>query len=142
MDIAHTITIDAPAERVWELTVDLGSLPRITPTVTSVDLLDEQPVAVGTRARLKQPGLPPRVWRVEELDAPHRFVWTTRLLGVHMAGVHELATLGAERCQLTLRVLFDGRGSGLVGRLSRRSIARAIAQEAAGFARAATSAST
>lgn len=138
MDITHTITIDAPIERVWDLTLDVASLPEITPTVTRVQRLDDGPIEVGSRAKLTQPGLPPRVWTVREVDAPRRFVWATRLFGVDMAGVHELAPAGPQRCELTLRVVFDGRGAGMLGRLSRRSIARAIAQEADGFARVAT----
>lgn len=140
MEIIETATIDAPIERVWALTLDLDGLPSTTPTVTKVERLDPGPVAVGSRARLEQPGLPPRIWTVDELDAPHRFAWSTRLLGVRMTGVHELAPVGGSRCELTLRVAFSGRGAALLGRLGRRSIARSLAAESAGFARASLSA--
>lgn len=136
MEITETVTIDAPLERVWALTLDLEGLPSITPTVTTLERLDQGPVAVGSRARLAQPGLPPRTWTVDELDAPHRFSWSTHLLGVRMTGVHELAPVGEDRCELTLRVVLAGRGAALLGRLGRRSIARSLAAEAAGFARA------
>jgi uncharacterized membrane protein len=122
MEIINTITIDAPVERVWALTVDLDQLPAITPTVSGVERLDDGPVAVGSRARLRQPGLPPRMWTVEVVDEPHRFAWATRLFGVRMVGVHELTPLDGDRCQLTLRVLFEGRGSGLLVRLGGASI--------------------
>jgi uncharacterized membrane protein len=137
MEIINTITIDAPVERVWALTVDLDQLPAITPTVSGVERLDDGPVAVGSRARLRQPGLPPRMWTVEVVDEPRRFAWATSLLGVRMVGVHELTPLDGDRCQLTLRVLFEGRGSGLLVRLGGASIARSLAAENLGFARAA-----
>lgn len=140
MDITDITTIDAPIERVWALTLDLESLPKITPTVTSVERLDEGPVRVGSRARLAQPGLPARVWTVEELEAPERFAWATRLLGVRMIGIHELEALDADRCQLTLHVVFEGRGAALLGRLGRRSIGKSLTAEGAGFARAALTA--
>jgi uncharacterized membrane protein len=137
MEINNTITIDAPVERVWALTVDLDQLPAITPTVSAVERLDDGPVAIGSRARLRQPGLPPRVWTVEAVDEPRRFAWATSLLGVRMVGVHELTPLDGERCQLTLRVLFEGRGSGVLARFGGASIARSLAAENLGFAQAA-----
>lgn len=137
MEINETTTIDAPIERVWDLTLDLAGLPTITPTVTAVELLDPGPVQVGTRARLSQPGLPRRTWTVEVVDTPHRFAWATRLLGVRMVGLHELAPIDRDRSRLTLRVVFEGVGAGLLGRLGRRNLERSLAAEATGFARAA-----
>ncbi|HEY8340882.1 MAG TPA: SRPBCC family protein [Egibacteraceae bacterium] len=137
MEITHTTTIDAPVERVWQLTLDIAALPSITPTVTVVERLDDGPVTVGSRARLRQPGLPPLVWAVEEVDAAQRFRWATRLLGVRMVATHDLEPVGTDRCRLTLRVAFEGAGAGLLGRLGRRRIAAALATEGAGFARAA-----
>lgn len=137
MEITDTTTIDAPIERVWELTLDIDRLPETTPTVAAVERLDGGPVRVGSRARLKQPGLPARTWTVEAVDPPHRFAWTTHLLGVRMTGIHELERLEPDRCRLTLRIRFEGRGAGLLGRLSRGSVGKALAAENAGFARAA-----
>lgn len=137
MEITDTTTIDAPVDHVWGLTLDVERLPAITPTITSVERLDDGPVAVGARMRLRQPGLPPREWTVEEVDAPRRFAWSTRLLGVRMVAVHDLTETADGRCELTLRVRFEGRGSALLGAVSRRSIAASLATENAGFAAAA-----
>lgn len=41
MQITDIIDIDAPIERVWELTVDVEAWPRYTPTMTSVERLDD-----------------------------------------------------------------------------------------------------
>lgn len=140
VEITDTIVIDAPLERVWALTLDIEALPSVTPTVTAVDRLDHGPVAVGSRARLRQPGLPPRTWTVEVVEAPNRFAWATRLLGIRMVGVHELALTADGRCELTLRVQLEGRGAGLLARLGGANLARTLAAENASFARAAVAA--
>ncbi len=136
MDIMHTILVDASVDRVWALTLDVDALPSITPTVTAIERLDDGPVRVGTRARLTQPGLGRRTWTVEVVDAPTHFAWATRLLGTRMVGSHELDDAGDGRCRLTLRVTLEGPTAWLLG-LGRRSIARSLATEAEGFARAA-----
>lgn len=137
MDIAATTMIDAPVAQIWERTLDIDQLPSITPTVTTVERIDPGPVRPGTRARLKQPGMPGRVWTVEEVDAPRRFVWTSRLAGVRIVAIHDLEAVTGDSCRLTLRIRFEGRGSRLLTRLGRRSISAALDTEAAGFARAA-----
>lgn len=142
MEITDTTTIAAPVDRVWALTLDVERLPTITPTITSVERLDEGPIAVGSRMRLRQPGLPPREWTVEAVDAPHRFVWATRLLGVRMVAIHDLVETTDGHCELTLRLRFEGRGSTLLGAVSRRSIAESLTTENAGFTAAATTATT
>lgn len=137
MEFTQTRVIDATVQRVWALTLDLEGLPSTTPTIKSVERLDDGPMRVGSRARLTQPGLPARVWTVAEIDAPHRFSWSTHLLGVRMVGIHELEPVGDDRCRLTLRVVLAGRGATLLGRLAGRNLARALAAEGAGFASAA-----
>jgi hypothetical protein len=137
VEITSTTTLDATIDRAWALTLDIEALPTVTPTVTAVERLDTGPVSVGSRARLLQPGLPPRIWTVEELDGPHRFAWATTLLGVRMVGVHELEAIDEAACRLTLRLVLEGRGARLLGRLGRRSLEKALQEEAAGFQRAA-----
>lgn len=139
MELSHTIDVAAPIERLWDLTVDLEGLPAVTPTIAAVERLDGSgPVRVGTRARLRQPGLPPRVWTVEEVEAPTRFVWSTRLLVVRMTGIHELEALSPTSCRLRLALRLEGPGAGLLARLAGRKLESALATEAKGFHRAAT----
>lgn len=137
MEITSTTTLDTTVEQAWALTIDVEALPAVTPTVTAVERLDTGPLVVGSRARLFQPGLRPLVWTVEQLDGPHLFAWSTRLLGVRMVGVHELSPLGEDACQLTLRLVLEGRGARLLGLLGRRSLSATLATEAAGFQAAA-----
>lgn len=135
----HTIVIEAPVERVWALTIDLEQWPSITPTVTEVQLIDRGPVGAGTRARVAQPGFPAGVWVVEEVAAPHRFVWSRTMAGLRLVATHELERLGAERCRQTLSIELDGGLASIAGLLLRAPITEALSRENAGFAAAAAS---
>lgn len=136
MRIEDSTEIAAPIERLWELTVDVEGLPAITPTVHNVERLDSGPLAVGSQARLEQPGLRPLVWTVSRLDEPTYFEWGTTLGPVAMTGGHRLEPTDAG-CRLTLSVDFGGFGGSLLGRMSRKKMQRTLATENAGFRAAA-----
>lgn len=134
MRIDHSIDIAAPIDRVWALTVDIESLPELTPTLTSVERLDEGPLRVASTARVRQPAQPPRVWTVTDVEPTERFAWTTGARGLRMTAIHEL-TPSAGGTRNTLSVVIEGRLGRLVGRLLRGRIARALATENEGFKR-------
>lgn len=136
MRIEHTTEIAAPVSTVWELTLDVESLPEITPTITEVERLDDGPIGVGSATRLKQPGQRPRVWTVTELEPEHRFAWSTRVLGTEMTGAHVLS-VSESGTKNTLTVDIDGPLAPIVGALVRRPILKAIATENQGFKEAA-----
>lgn len=136
MNIEHTIDIDAPVERVWELTLDIESWPDHTPTMTSIERLDDRPLAVGSAVRIKQPAQRERVWTVSHLEPCRRFAWSARTMGTTMTATHELAPNGSGTTQ-TLRVEIEGGLSRVVGALIGRPIAKAIATENLGFKAAA-----
>jgi uncharacterized membrane protein len=136
MGIEHTIDIDAPIERVWALTLDVESWPDHTPTMTSIERLDDGPIAVGSAARIKQPAQRARVWTVSHLEPGRRFAWSAATMGTTMTATHELTPNGSRTTQ-TLRVEIEGTLSRLVGALVRRPIAKAIATENLGFKTAA-----
>lgn len=129
----HAQTIDAPAERVWAVTVDVDGLPSVTPTVTSVERLDQGTLTVGSRVRLKQPRQSAAVWTVTELDEGRSFVWQTKRLGMTMIGIHAIEELDASSCRNILALELTGWGSRLLGALIGKSVHTAIATESAGF---------
>lgn len=133
MRFEHTVDIAAPAQVVWDLTVDLEGWPATTPTMTSVEVLDPGPVQAGTRARIRQPAQRPRVWTVTEVDEPTSFVWGTRALGVAMLATHAIEPAGEGACRLSLVLELDGRGAGVVGRLVGGQLRKALSAEAEGF---------
>jgi hypothetical protein len=132
----NTAEIKATADVVWRLTLDVAAWPSITPTVTRVDRLDQGPLRVGSRARIKQPRQAPAIWTVTHLDDGREFTWQTRRLGLTMIGSHRLERTG-QGCRNTLTLDVQGRGSVLFGRIFGRVLSSSLATENAGFQSAA-----
>ncbi len=137
MAISHELIIDAPVERVWNLTMDVEAWPDTTPTMTAVERLDDGPLQPGSRVRIRQPGQPARVWTVTALEPESLFVWETRAAGLRMIASHRLAAAGDGRCRNTLGIELAGPLAGVVGRLLGRRLLKTIATENEGFRRAA-----
>jgi uncharacterized membrane protein len=132
MKTENELQIDAPIDVVWRLTADVESWPSVTPTMTSIERLDDGPITVGSRARVKQPGQRAAVWTVTGLDPNRLFEWRTSVLGMQMIGRHELAEVdGGTRNRLSLEL--TGRGSGVFGKLIGKKISQSIGTENAGF---------
>lgn len=136
MRIQHSLEIDAPPSRVWELTVDVEALPDLTPTLTDVARLDQGPLGIGSTVRIKQPAQRAKIWTVTEFDENRRFSWTTRSAGTVMTGRHELAETPTGTTN-TLTVEMTGPIGSLVGTLVRRQIRTAIITENESFKAAA-----
>lgn len=126
------VLIDAPIDVVWGLTERVAHWPEITPTMQRVDVLDDGDLAVGTRARVKQPGRGPAVWTVTRLESPTVFEWETTVFGVRMTAAHHLSEVDGG-CENALSIELSGLGSGLVGRLAGAKIRDAIRTENAAF---------
>ncbi len=136
MLIQDQIVIRADVAQVWELTVDVEVWPAITPTVTSVERLDDGPLRVGSTARIAQPKQGPRTWTVTRLEPGALFEWETPVSSTTMTGRHRLEQV-PDGCRNTLEIELTGRGSRLLGLLARRQFAKAIRTENQGFRRAA-----
>jgi hypothetical protein len=113
--ISAVITIAAPPQRVFEELCDVERWPEWTPSMTRVQRLDDGPLAVGSRARVRQPKLFPAVWRVVALDT-QGFTWFTENLGVQTIGRHSVEAR-KDGCQVTLTIRFTGLLARLMGRL-------------------------
>jgi uncharacterized membrane protein len=113
--ISAVITITAPPQRVFEELCDVERWPEWTASMTSVQRLDDGPLAVGSRARVRQPRLFPAVWRVVALDA-QSFTWVTENPGVQTIGIHTVEA-HKDGCQVTLTIRFTGFLATLIGRL-------------------------
>lgn len=138
MKLENTQHIDAAIDVVWALTEDVERWPDTTPTMTSVERLDEGPLAVGSQARIKQPGQRARVWTVTRFEQGRLFAWSTSALGTHMEGSHHLSEDGTG-CVNRLELEITGGTAGLVGRLFGRQLLKAITTENEGFKQAAES---
>ena len=82
--------VDAPPQRVWEVLVDVARWPEWAPTVDSVERLDDGPLAVGSRAVLRQPRLPKATWTVTEVVEGRSVTWESTGPGIRSVAVHEV----------------------------------------------------
>ncbi|HVE46847.1 MAG TPA: SRPBCC family protein [Acidimicrobiales bacterium] len=105
MQVDTEVEIEAGPERVWEVMTDVESWPQWTASVERAERLDDGPLQVGSRARLKQPKFPPVVWAVSELDPGKSFSWTAKNVGVTSIGEHRIVprTSGGVTVKLSLR---------------------------------------
>ncbi len=71
--IERIVEIQASPDRVWAVLRDIERWPEWTPTVKRSQQVDRGPLAVGSRARIRQPKLPPAKWEVTELDEGRSF---------------------------------------------------------------------
>jgi uncharacterized membrane protein len=130
-----TVTIEAPADRVWQLNVEVESWPAITPTTMQrVERLDDGPFGLGSSARIKQPGQTSAVWTVTRFEDGREFAWQTKRMGMVMTGTHRLEDLGGRRHN-TLVLEVTGPGSGIFGRVIGPLLRKTIATENACFKR-------
>ncbi len=128
MKLENVQKIEAPVDTVWALTEDVERWPAITPTMTTVERLDDGPLAVGSQARIKQPGQGTRVWTVTRLEPGRLFAWSTKALGTQMEGSHHLEADGGG-CVNRLGLEITGGTAGVVGRLLGRTLLKAITTE-------------
>lgn len=134
MRFTDELTISAPVDVVWELTADVEHWPSLTPTITSVELLDPEPLRVGSTVRIVQPRQRPAVWTVTRFEPQSAFAWERRSRGIGMVATHLLEPVeGGTRNTLVLDI--DGPIGWMVGRLAGRALRTAIATENAGFRR-------
>ncbi len=118
-DFSITVDIAAPPDRVWAVMTDVERWCEWTPTVTRIERLDRGPLAVGSRARIRQPKLPPAVWQVSDLLEGRSFTWVTRSPGVSVIAKHRVEPAG-NGARATLSIRFSGLLGPIVARLTRR----------------------
>ena len=127
-----TTDIDAPAERVWEVMSDAERWREWTPSVTGIRLLGGGPLAVGSRAVIRQPGFPPALWKVTSVEPGRGFTWVSAVPGIRVVAQHSVEpTAGGSRATLSLDL--QGAFGGLFGRLTKGITERYLAYEAAGL---------
>jgi uncharacterized membrane protein len=128
-----SIDVDAAPERVWDVLVDVGRWPEWTDSVSNVRVLDDGPLAVGSRVEISQPRIPTGIYTVTALDPGRAFTWEQRQPGSRVTAHHACSPLRGGGTRVELTVAMGGTIGGVVGRLYRRLTARYLAQEAAGL---------
>jgi uncharacterized membrane protein len=132
MLLESTVPIAAPPRVVFDVLTDVAYWPEWTASMTSVQRLDDGPLVVGSKARIKQPRLRETVWTVTEVEDGHRFSWVSHAPGVTTVGRHVVVPAG-DGAVVTLAIEHTGLLSGPVGLLTKGLTVRYLAMEGAGL---------
>lgn len=129
-----TVDIRATPQRVWAVLSAIEDWPQWTPSVRSVERLDAGPLAVGSRARIRQPKLLPAVWRITSIEKGGAFTWVTRSPGLSVTARH-VVEAAPDGSRATLSIRFEGLLAPLVAVLTHRLNNRYLGLEGAGLKR-------
>ena len=124
MPVTHSITINASAKRVWDITTDIDNLPNVTPTIERVGRMTPGELDVGDQFKLWQPDLMAAVWTVTEVDHKNRVFSWKRKLGLSTITATHRVKKAKKGCVNELELTVSGVGSSLVERaMKKRSLA-------------------
>jgi hypothetical protein len=135
MSYSTSVMICSSTERVWSMLIDVENWPRYTASMTSVERLDHGPFQCGSRARIKQPNVPPLVWTVTDFQPWQHFTWSATMVGVDLIATHALSQRASDSVALTLSIDYRGRLARPVEVLSSRLTRRYLKMECAGIKR-------
>jgi uncharacterized protein YndB with AHSA1/START domain len=130
-----SVEIAAEPEKVWATWTDVERWSDWTPSVTWVRRLDAGGFAVGSRARVKQPGMRSYVWEVTQSEPGRSFVWECRVAGTRMVAGHWLESRVDGRVTARLTIDHTGALAGLLGKLAGGRIRGNLQAEANGIKR-------
>jgi len=127
-----SVDIAASPDIVWQVMRDAERWHEWTESVSSIRVLGNGPLAVGTRALIRQPKFPPAVWKVTELEPGRGFTWKSGLPGSWVYARHSIdpTNMGS---RVTLRLRYEGAIGRWLARLTRDITNRYLNLEAAGL---------
>lgn len=108
MNISFGICVDIAArpERVWEVIIDIERWPDWNPSMKRIRRLDKGPLALGSRAFVRQPDVLPAVWKVTALEPNRTFTWTTSIPGLlSVVAIHSIEAI-EQGSRVTLELNF------------------------------------
>ena len=133
-DFTIQFDVAASPSRVWDVMSDGERWAEWTPSVTSVEIYDK-PLRVGSRALIRQPGVPPGKFRITALEPGRSFTWATGIPGILYAHARHSIEPVPAGSRVTLSLRFDGLLGGVMGRRMADLNHRYLAMEAAGLKR-------
>ena len=133
MELRKTTTANADIARTWTVLTDVTTWPNWTTSMTSVQRLDDGPLRVGSRARIKQPRMPVMIWQVDEIRDREEFTWSAPAPGVRVTGIHRLVANPDGTTRIELEIQQRGPLSGIIGWLTAARNRRYLELEAAGL---------
>jgi uncharacterized membrane protein len=127
-----TVRVAASPQRVWDVLADVENWPSWTPSVTSITRLDDGPLRVGSKVKIKQPRLPTTTWTVTEPSPGESFTWTAAGPGVRTTASHRIQPAESGSV-VTLALHQHGLVGGLIGRFTAGLTNRYLAMEGNGL---------
>jgi uncharacterized membrane protein len=127
-------TADARTDvrQVWKSFTAVEDWPTWTKSITTVRWLDDGPMRVGKRARVKQPSVPTMVWQVTDVQDNAEFTWANHSLGCTTIARHKVWPNDDGTVRITLEIERTGPTAWLVDAVSARLTKRYLVMEAAG----------
>lgn len=132
MELTRSIDIHASPDVVWAVWSDVERWPEWTGSVSHIERFEQGPLAIGHRARVRQPKLPTAVWRVTKVEAGRGFEWVSASPGARVTGYHWVEPQGSGS-RARLGIVFAGPIARLVGLLTRSLTERYLELEANGL---------
>ncbi|MFE9690235.1 SRPBCC family protein [Micromonospora sp. NPDC005806] len=137
MDYAETITTTAGLDPSWAALENVTTYPEWTASMSTVEPLDGPALQLGNRFRVRQPGLPPVVWRVCEVKHGASFAWDSHAPGVHTVAHHRVDRQPDGTTRISIGIRQTGALAWLVALLTAARTRRYLRMEAAGLKAAA-----
>ena len=134
MSVSISIDINASPPDVAAIMIDVERWHEWTASISSVQLLTPGPIAVGSRARVRQPQLPPSVWMVTALDPARGFTWVSSGPGFAVTA-HHYAAPTSSGARATLGLDYTGLFGWAIARMTRTITLRYVQMEADGLKR-------
>lgn len=126
------IDIVAPPAVVFAVMADVERWHEWTASIRGVRLFGGAPLAPGRRALVRQPGLPPALWTVTDLQPDREFTWVSVAPGLRVTARHAaLDTPGGTRALLSLT--YTGPFGDWLARVTRGITERYLLLEAEGL---------
>lgn len=132
MVLEDTIEINAPADRVWQVIIDVEAWPKWAPAMERIWREDSGDFKLGSTALIKQKQMPETRWTVTEMNPGHSFSWQTCVMGMDMIATH-IITPGEREVTSLLRIEMDGLTIKLLGFIIKPLVAYSLKEENQGL---------
>jgi len=127
----------APTDKLWAALTTVTDYPQWTKSITAVTPLDDVSLTPGHRFRVQQPGMPPLVWTVTDVEPGRSYAWESSTMGVRTVGRHWLTQQPDGSTQINLEIEQTGLLAKLVWALTGARTRRYMGLEANGIKTAA-----